>query len=466
MTDGLWSLIQAPWTLRPDTLVGATLLAVAAALLGEAFWRVLRWPRLLGYGIVGTVLALTGAGARGNETELRLAIDVALALLLFEAGARLNLRWLGRNPWLLASSVAEALLSAFAVYAVARAFEVDARAAGALAVLTMCVSPAVVQRVVSECGAAGQVTERLFALSALNTLYAVFAMQLLIAGLRLTDPATWTEALGPTVFSFFGSILLGAALGSVVAAIARRLDLRNENSVVLLLGCVLLALVIAKTLQFSTLLVPLLAGLWLRNRSERPWVWPRHFGTAGGVLVLVLFVAVSSAWSVDVLLAARRARPSRCSPRASPPRAPAVVVFARPSGLSWRQAGCLAGRVAAAVRHGLGARARLHGDASVARLDTAADPPRHGGVDGAALGPWPCCTACTWPASSTWWRRGHPNDARDLRSLARLHAGRRARAADRQLARLRPHARRGRPAAPDEGLPARGRREARDHRAA
>ena len=342
MTEGLWSLIQAPWTLRPDTLVGATLLAVAAALLGEAFWRVLRWPRLLGYGIVGTVLALTGAGARGNETELRLAVDVALALLLFEAGARLNLRWLGRNPWLLASSVAEALLSAFAVYAVARAFEVDPRAAGALAVLTMCVSPAVVQRVVSECGAAGQVTERLFALSALNTLYAVFAMQLLIAGLRLTDPATWTEALGPTLFSFFGSILLGAALGSVVAAIARRLDLRNENSVVLLLGCVLLALVIAKTLQFSTLLVPLLAGLWLRNRSERPWVWPRHFGTAGGVLVLVLFVAVSSAWSVDVLLAAGGAAIALLAARFAAKGA-AVVVFARPSGLSWRQAGCLAG---------------------------------------------------------------------------------------------------------------------------
>jgi NhaP-type Na+/H+ or K+/H+ antiporter len=342
MTESLWSLIQSPWALRPDTLVGATLLAVAAALIGEAFWRALRWPRLLGYGVVGTLLALSGAGARGNEAELRLAMDVALALLMFEAGARLNLRWLGRNPWLLASSVAEALLSALAVYAVARMFDVDPRAAGALAVLAMCVSPAVVQRVVSECGAAGQVTERLFALSALNTLYAVFAMQLLIAGLRLTDPATWTEALGPTVFSFFGSILLGAALGSVVAAIARRLDLRNENSVVLLLGCVLLALVIAKTLQFSTLLVPLLAGLWLRNRSERPWLWPRHFGTAGGVLVLVLFVAVSSAWSVDTLSAAGIAAAALLLARFAAKGA-AVVALARPSGLSWRQAGCLAG---------------------------------------------------------------------------------------------------------------------------
>src|SRR4029453_7083833 len=120
MTEGLWSLITAPWALRPDTLLGTTLLVVAAALLGEACWRLLRWPRLLGYVGGGSLFALAGAGVQGTETALRLAVDVALALLLFEAGVRLNLRWLGRNPWLLATSIAEALLSAVAVYATAR----------------------------------------------------------------------------------------------------------------------------------------------------------------------------------------------------------------------------------------------------------------------------------------------------------------------------------------------------------
>jgi hypothetical protein len=97
MTDALWSLITAPWALRPDTLFGATLLLVAAALLGEVVWRALRWPRLMGYGIVGTVLAMAGMGADDSDTALRLAVDVAIALLLFETGARLNLRWLVHN---------------------------------------------------------------------------------------------------------------------------------------------------------------------------------------------------------------------------------------------------------------------------------------------------------------------------------------------------------------------------------
>jgi NhaP-type Na+/H+ or K+/H+ antiporter len=340
MTDGLWSLITRPWALRTDTLLGVALLMVLAALLGEFVWRKLRWPRLIGYCAAGTLLALGNVGAKGSEPSLRLAVDMALALLLFETGARLNLRWLRRNQRLLATSVLEALLSAGAVYATALHFGVEPRAAGAFAVIAMSVSPAVVLRVVGESGAAGQVTERLIALSTLNTLYALLAAKLLSAGLVLSEPSSWERTLAPTLVSFAGSLLLGAALGSVVASIARRLDLRNENSTVLLLGCVLLALVIAKTLQLSTLLVPLLAGIWIRNRNERPWVWPRHFGTAGGVLVLVLFVAVSSAGMLNMVLLAGGIAAALLGVRLLAKGA-AVAVLARPSGMSWRQAGCL-----------------------------------------------------------------------------------------------------------------------------
>jgi Kef-type K+ transport system membrane component KefB len=184
------------------------------------------------------------------------------------------------------------------------------------------------------------VTERLLALAALNTLYAVLAMKLFSAGLLLSDPGTWLEAMSPVLFSFCGSILVGAALGEGLALIARRFDLREDNAMVLLLAAVLLALVIAKTLQLSALLVPLLAGIWLRNRSERPWVWPRHFGSAGGVLVLVLFVAVASAWRLDTVGASLGIAAALVLARAVA-KALAVLVLARPSGLGLGQALCL-----------------------------------------------------------------------------------------------------------------------------
>lgn len=340
MTDALWSLITTPWALQPNTLMGAALLALLAALLGEVVWRTLRWPRMVGYTIVGTVLALAGVGASGHEPALRVAIDGALALLLFEAGARLNLRWLARNPWLLASSAAEAALASAAVWAVLRTFGFAPDVAAPLAIVAAAASPAVLQRVVGELRAAGQVTERLLALAALNTLYAVLAMKLLSAGMLLSDPGTWLEALSPVMFSFFGSILVGAALGEGLALIARRLDLREENAMVLLLAAVLLALVAAKTLQLSTLLVPLLAGIWLRNRSQRPWIWPRHFGSAGGVLVLVMFVSVASAWRLDALGGAIVVAAALVAARALA-KLLAVLALARPSGLGLRQALCL-----------------------------------------------------------------------------------------------------------------------------
>ena len=340
MTDTLWSLITAPWALQPDTLVGAAVLALLAALLGEMVWRRLCWPRLLGYSVVGTAVALTGGGASGHEPALRLAVDGALALLLFEAGARLNLRWLARNPWLLATSLAEAALAAAAVWLVLRSLAVAPDVAAPLALIAASASPAVLQRVVGEMRAAGQVTERLLALAALNTLYAVLALKLFSAGLLLSDPSTWLNAVSPVLFSFCGSILLGAALGEGLALIARRFDLREDNAMVLLLAAVLLALVIAKTLQLSALLVPLLAGIWLRNRSERPWVWPRHFGSAGGLLMLVLFVAVASAWRFDSLGATLGVAAALVLAR-TVAKAPAVLLLARPSGLGLGQALCL-----------------------------------------------------------------------------------------------------------------------------
>ena len=340
MIDAFWSLITTPWALQSDTLLGAALLALLAALLGEVVWRTLRWPRMIGYTVVGTVLALASRGASGHEPALRLAIDGALALLLFEAGARLNLRWLVRNPWLLASSIAEAALAGVAAWWVLRSFEIAPEVAAPLAIIASAVSPAVLLRVTGELRAAGQVTERLLALSALNTLYAVLAMKLLSAGMLLSDPGTWLEALSPVMFSFFGSILVGAALGEGLALIARRLDLREENAMVLLLAAVLLALVVAKTMQASALLVPLLAGIWLRNRGERPWVWPRHFGSAGGVLVLVMFVAVGSAWRLDALGSVIGIAAALVAARALA-KSLAVLALARPSGLGIGQSLCL-----------------------------------------------------------------------------------------------------------------------------
>jgi Kef-type K+ transport system membrane component KefB len=289
---------------RPDDLVWLAAVLVVAALAGEAIARTTRLPRLVGYTLAGWLTALAGHGATlPLAGAASLVTDLALALLLFEIGSRVRLHWLRRNPGLLATSLLEAAAGAVAVYAALRGLELPPWTAAACAVLAIPTSAAVAGRVALELGADGQVTQRLAVLTALNTLYGVLALVLFKAAALAGQAPDWGFALQSLTLSSLLSVLLALLLAAAVALVARRLDLGHESAVLLLLGLVLLAVTSARWLGASTLLVPLLAGLALRNVTDRAWVWPRHFGTAGGVLVLLLFVVVGSAWTPALLAA-------------------------------------------------------------------------------------------------------------------------------------------------------------------
>lgn len=293
----------APWPLQPDVVFWSALMLVAGGSLGELVFRKAGLPRIVGYSAVGMAIAALGKGADAHYLSgvIRVIVDLALGLLLFELGSRVNLRWLRANPALLLTSLAEALFSFLAVFASLRWLGLSLNVALACATLTLATSAAVIGRVSSELHSAGQVTERMVIMTALNTLIAVLLHKVVIAWLHLDTVGDWMLAITQPLYTFGGSFLVATLLCGLVAWIARRLDLRDENSVLLLLGLILLALTIARMLNLSTLLVPLLSGVLLRNTSQRPWIWPRHFGTAGGVLVLMLFVIVGACWSLQAL---------------------------------------------------------------------------------------------------------------------------------------------------------------------
>lgn len=305
MTDIAAYLHIDRWPPQPDLLFWLALTLVAGALLGGAVFRLLGLPRIVGYSAAGMVVAGLGRGLGDGQLHGtdRLIVDLALALLLFELGSRVSLRWLRVNPALLLTSAAESLLTFGAIFAVLRWVGLEANLAMAGAALFGVSAGAVIGRVATEFKTAGQVTERAIVLSALNTLYAVLLLKLVVGWLHVDQRSDWIEGVAQPVYTFGGSVLVAALLAATVGWVVRRFDLKEENSVLLLLGLVLLALTAARLLALSTLLVPLLAGVMLRNASERPCIWPRHFGTAGGVLVLMLFVIVGAAWSVETLAA-------------------------------------------------------------------------------------------------------------------------------------------------------------------
>ncbi|MBN9429754.1 MAG: cation:proton antiporter [Burkholderiales bacterium] len=331
------------WPPVTDGVLWISLTLVVAGLLGELVFRWLRLPRIVGYTAVGTLISAAGLGITPDvalRPGLRLIVELALALLLFELGARINLRWLRTNPWLLATSLVETVLTFAAVYFTLVLLGTSATIAAGVAALVIASSPAVVMRVASEINASGQVTERLILLTGLNTFYAVLATTFAFGWLHAEYAGKWLTSFGHPLYLLIGSTIVAALLALAVAQLARRFDLRDENSTLPLLGLIVLAVSITRMANLSTLLVPLLAGIMLRNTTERPWIWPRHFGTAGGVLVLMLFVITGSVWSIDALMVGAGLGVAIIVARVLA-KLVTTTAFSRPSGISFKQGAAL-----------------------------------------------------------------------------------------------------------------------------
>ncbi len=100
----------ADFTLSPFLAYG--LLLLAALVAGELGERVLRLPRATAYVLAGAAVPVLALDQRLGVSPLPLQAlgEYCLGLVLFEVGRNLDLGWLRRNPWLLATALAEALL--------------------------------------------------------------------------------------------------------------------------------------------------------------------------------------------------------------------------------------------------------------------------------------------------------------------------------------------------------------------
>ncbi|MFT4173551.1 MAG: cation:proton antiporter, partial [Rhodocyclaceae bacterium] len=101
------------WPPAATNLSWFGMMLLCAVILGEVARAVLRLPRITGYVAAGVLLSPGVAGFWSPEMLARMQpfYDVAFGLVLFELGQRIDLSWLRRNPWLLATSVAESLLA-------------------------------------------------------------------------------------------------------------------------------------------------------------------------------------------------------------------------------------------------------------------------------------------------------------------------------------------------------------------
>ena len=271
-----------------------------------------------------------------HDEWLRWGLNVALAILLFELGSRVDLRWLRHNRWLLVTSLCESLAAFGAVFAISRYLGLAPESAALLAAIGMSTSPPVIMRVVTESNAQGQVSTRLLVLTALNTIYSVVTVHLALGGLHQRYSGDWVLAISHPLYLVGAALIVGKLLAMTVSRLRHWLTLRDEYASIILLSLVLMTIGLIEALRLPVTLCMLFAGIVLRNGESRAWVFPEHFGSVGGVLVVLLFLVVGIQIRIEHLLTGGLLALLLIGAR-SLAKLGGVLLLARPAGISWRQ---------------------------------------------------------------------------------------------------------------------------------
>jgi Kef-type K+ transport system membrane component KefB len=281
------------WPLSSNQMIWVGVLLVAGVAGGELVQRVLRLPRITGYAAAGLALGPGGWGLidRPLLDELVVFADIALGLVLFELGTRLDLAWLRRSPGLALMGVAEALGAAVLVFVtLSWYFGHDPLVAAVAAAIAMSTSPAVLIRVAADLRAEGQVTERALLLTALNGVIAFLALTVLIPWLHLEYRAGWLTMLTQPLYLLAGSLVLAAVAARVTLKLVQLVGKHAERQFIVVIGLVVLTVGASVALKLSVLLTLLAMGAMVRNADRE-----RHFmvvdsGNAGQLFYLLLFV--------------------------------------------------------------------------------------------------------------------------------------------------------------------------------
>ncbi|QXL83684.1 cation:proton antiporter [Comamonas sp. NLF-1-9] len=333
-----WWAQWLPAATELATVQWALLLALAAA-AGYLVQRRIGLPKMVGYALVGSLAGLLGFD--GSAWPLQgtglFVVELAVAVVLFECGGRLPLRWLRHNPMVLVQSLAESALTWVAVYALMLWLKVPEQAVGPLALVAVAASPTVLMRVVTDSRAAGAVTERAIVLSTLSTLY--------VLGLGaaqaqwLGRPGASAGAVAEAVLTVLGaSVLIGALLALALRAALRVMSPLSENTAIVVLALIAATTALAPRAGGSAPLAALLAGMLLKHFYPRPWAWPRQASSASTMLAIVMFVLVSTVaaqtpWNLAVAASVLALVIARLVAKAL-----GVGLGNAGSGASWRQA--------------------------------------------------------------------------------------------------------------------------------
>jgi Kef-type K+ transport system membrane component KefB len=276
----------------PLAIIGAGLL------LSQIFGVLLqrrRVPRLYGAVVAGLILGVSGFGLVDNAllTYFQELLNAASALVLFEAGRKIDLAWLWRSRAQGLSLVLGCVLRGACAVALLVPFGLSWSDAAFIASILIAINPVVFTSMVADHDATGVATYAAANSIGLSHLVALVAVSVSLAWVRshgVTEELPFAEQL----LHQGGKLLLGAAIALLCYGVYKLASVVSKAQAGLrpgiLLATLMLDLGLCSVTASSALLSLLLMGLLLRNAEKRENVFQAQLKTVQDIGYALLFM--------------------------------------------------------------------------------------------------------------------------------------------------------------------------------
>ncbi len=279
----------------PDglNLLTATGLILIAGILGARLVaRALPVPVITGYVLTGLLIGPAGFNLIDTEilNKLGLLVDLALGLVLFELGRRVDYRWLLREKRLLLTGIVISIVTFLALFEVLMLFGMSKLIASMVAAIGMASSPAVAMNLVNEVRAEGQMTERMLNIVAIGNSLAFVLFSMGLAALHVEYQAGWQSYLLHPLYLLVGSIALGWLASRLLIWIGDWLGRDRQAQLILVLALVAATVGLAAMFDLSALIALLAFGIASRSEDRKHALVEVDFSQFNALLYVVLFV--------------------------------------------------------------------------------------------------------------------------------------------------------------------------------
>ncbi|MGN6388507.1 MAG: cation:proton antiporter [Burkholderiaceae bacterium] len=293
MTPNLSSLGLFPDFPVPINLLTAAGLILIAGILGaRLLGRLLPVPTITGYVVTGFLIGPGGLKLISDPMldDFVLLLDLALGLILFELGRRVDFRWMLREKRLLATGVALSVATFLVLFWLLLYFDVGIVVATMIASIGMAASPAATMNVVGEQRAEGQMTDRLLHIVVIGNVMGFIGFSMGLAALHVQYRMGWQGYVLHPLYLLFGSVLLGWLASQLLVFLGHRLGRDRAAQMIVVIALIAATVGLASMLKLAALIALLAFGIASRSNDRRYALVELEFSPFTMLAYVVLFV--------------------------------------------------------------------------------------------------------------------------------------------------------------------------------